>query len=261
MNKRLALPFFALIAFVLIVSLACSLPNGNNGDATEEPRVLVVTATAEKQAQPPVATEAPVVAVTDAPATSAEPQPYFLEEFDTNMDNYSWFNMGAGDADNKMDLFFEDGQLKFELNDTNLWPYVTYDAYTYTDVRIDVEAENLGVNQNSVTIICRYDENLGWYEFNIANDGTWFIAYYDSVVVKGYTQLYDGGSTAINMGRDTNVYTAICQGQDLTLYINGVKTRTVQHKDLKEGMVGIGVSSYLYTPVNVYFNWMEISEP
>ena len=75
------------------------------------------------------------------------------------------------------------------------------------------------------------------------------------------SRLYDGGSTAIKMGRDTNVYTAICQGQDLTLFINGVKTRTVQHKDLKEGLVGVGVSSYDSYPVNVYFNWMEISQP
>jgi len=177
------------------------------------------------------------------------------------MDNYSWFDMGSGDEENKMNLVYEEGQLKFELNDYNLWPYVMYDPFTYTDVRIDVEAENWGRNQNSVTLVCRYDEDLGWYEFNIANDGTWFIAYYDAMLAKGYITLYNGGSTAIKMGRDTNVYTAICQGQELTLLINGVKTRTVQHKDLKEGFVGVGVSSYSSYPINVYFNWLEISQP
>ena len=261
MKKSLWFPFLALLVFVLIVSTACGFSLGNNGDATEKPQVIVVTATPERQAP----TEAPNVAatevVTEAPSTSSEPQAFFLEEFDTNMDNYSWFDMGKGDADTKMNLAYEDGQLKFELNDANLWPYVTYDSFTYTDVRIDVEAENWGSNQNSVTMICRYDPDLGWYEFNIANDGTWFIAYYDEMVAKGYVTLYDGGSTAIKMGRDTNVYTAICQGQDLTLFINGVKTRTVQHKDLKEGLVGVGVSSYDSYPVNVYFNWLEISQP
>jgi hypothetical protein len=260
MKKALRLPFLALFLFVLIVSAACGFSTGNNNDPTEKPQVIVVTATPEKQAP----TEAPVVAteaVTEAPATSSEPQDFFVDEFDDNMDNYSWFDMGSGDEVNKMNLVYEEGQLKFELNDYNLWPYVVYDPYTYTDVRIDVEAENWGKNQNSVTMICRYDEDLGWYEFNIANDGTWYIAYFDAVVAKGYITLYNGGSTAIKMGRDTNVYTAICQGQDLTLFINGVKTRTIQHKDLKEGSVGVGVASYDSYPIKVYLNWLEISQP
>jgi hypothetical protein len=260
MKKSLWLPFLALLLFILIVSAACSFSPGNNNDPTEKPQVIVVTATPERQS----ATDAQVVAtevVTEAPATSSEPQAFFVDEFDDNMDNYSWFDMGSGDEDEKMNLIYEEGQLKFELNDYNLWPYVIYDPFTYTDVRIDVEAENWGRNQNSVTIICRYDENLGWYEFNIANDGTWYIAYYDAMVAKGYITLYNGGSTAIKMGRDTNVYTGVCQGQNLTLYINGVETRTVQHKDLKEGFVGVGVSSYNNYPINVYFNWLEISQP
>ena len=260
MKKSLRLPFLALLLFVLIVSTACGFSLGNNNDPTEKPQVIVVTATPERQAP----TEAPVVAteaVTEAPVTSSEPRDFFVDEFDDNMDNYSWFDMGSGDEEDKMNLVYEEGQLKFELNDYNLWPYVMYDPYTYTDVRIDVEAENWGVNQNSVTLVCRYDEDLGWYEFNIANDGTWYIAYYDAMVAKGYITLYNGGSTAIKMGRDTNVYTAVCQGQDLTLFINGVKTRTVEHKDLKEGQIGVGVSSYENFPVNVYLNWLEISQP
>ncbi len=260
MKKSHRLPFLALLLFVLIVSTACGFSLGNNNDPTDKPQVIVVTATPERQAP----TEAPVVAteaVTEAPVTSSEPKDFFIDEFDDNMDNYSWFDMGSGDEEDKMNLVYEEGQLKFELNDYNLWPYVMYDPYTYTDVRIDVEAENWGVNQNSVTLVCRYDEDLGWYEFNIANDGTWYIAYYDAMVAKGYITLYNGGSTAIKMGRDTNVYSAVCQGQDLTLFINGVKTRTVEHKDLKEGQVGVSVSSYENFPVNVYLNWLEISQP
>ncbi len=261
MKKHLSLPFFALLAFVLIVSSACGFSIGNNGgETTKEPQVIVVTATPERAAPTKAPTEAPTEASTEAPTTSALAPDFFTEEFDNGMDNYHYFQTGSGD-ENKMDIYYENGQLKFELNDYRLWPYVVYDPWIYTDVRIDAEAENWGNNDNSVTLICRYDENLGWYEFNIANDGTWFIAYYDAVSKKGYTTLYDGGSTAIKMGRDTNVYTAVCQGQDLTLYINGVKTRTVQNKDLKKGLVGVGVSSYDSYPVNVYFNWLKISQP
>lgn len=257
MKTRLSVPFLVLLALMLIVSAACNFSLGSNGQDTQEPQVIVVTATTENKAPDP--TQAPVVATED---TSSEDvaSDYFVEEFDTDMDDYSYFQTGSGD-ENKMDIYYENDQLKFELNDAYLWPYVVYDAWSYTDVRIDVEAENWGSNSNSITMICRYDPDLGWYEFNIANDGTWYISYYDAVIMKGYTTLYDGGSTAIKMGRDTNVYTAVCQGEDLTLYINGVKTRTVQNKDLKQGQVGVGVSSYQSYPVTVYFNWLEISQP
>ena len=107
MKKALWFPFLALLVFVLIVSTACGFSLGNNGDATEKPQVIVVTATPERQA-PVVSTDV----VTEAPATSSEPQAFFLEEFDTNMDNYSWFDMGSGDEDGKMNLAYEDGQLK-----------------------------------------------------------------------------------------------------------------------------------------------------
>jgi hypothetical protein len=260
MKKKALLPFFALIIFVLIVSTACNFSVGKDTSETQEPQVLVVTATPELSAPTEAVVVAPTEVVTEAAVTTADAPDYFTEEFDNGMDNYSYFQTGSGD-ESKMNIFYENGQLKFELNDDHLWPYVTYDPWIYTDVRLDAEAENWGNNQNSVTLICRYDPDKGWYEFNIANDGTWYIAYYDAVINKGYTTLYDGGSTAIKMGRDTNVYTAVCQGQDLTLYINGVKTRTVQNKDLKEGLVGVGVSSYDNYPVNVYFNWLTISQP
>ena len=257
MRKQHALPFLALLVFVLIVSTACGFSVGDK-DETQEPQVIVVTATPERSSRTAAPTEPPVEIVTEAPADSAPD--YFTEEFDNGMDNYHFFQTGSGDEE-KMDIYYENSQLKFELNDYYLYPYVVYDPWSYTDVRIDAEAENWGSNNNSVTLICRYNEDLGWYEFNIANDGTWFISYYDAVVNKGYTTLYDGGSMSIKMGRDTNIYTAVCEGQDLTLYINGVKTRTVQNKNLKEGLVGVGVSSYDAYPVNVYFNWFEISQP
>jgi hypothetical protein len=158
-------------------------------------------------------------------------------------------------------VYPEDGQLKFDHEGANAYSYVYYNPWIYTDVRIDIEAENLATNDNSVNIVCRYDPDLGWYEYNIDNDGQWTLWYYDNVVYKGYQKLYDGGSTAINMGRDTNLYTVICQGDELTLYINGQLTRTVENKDLKEGLIGFGVSSYDSYPVMINMNWMEISEP
>ncbi|MCX6056423.1 MAG: hypothetical protein NTZ74_16225 [Chloroflexi bacterium] len=261
MKKTLITPLLFLGTFILIIGAACSFSIGGDKTATVEPLVVVITATPIPKVELPTQEiiAAPTEVFTEVPTDTPAPTDFFVEEFDGNMDNYTYF-VNNGD-ESKMDLRHEEGQLKFDLNGAYLWPYVLYEPYIYTDVRIDTEAENIGSNNNSVTLVCRYDEKLGWYEFNIANDGTWYIAYYDNIIKKGYTTLYDGGSTAIRMGRNTNTYTAICQGNQLTLMINGVLTRTIQNNDLKEGQVGIGISSYANYPVIVNFNWMEISQP
>jgi hypothetical protein len=267
MKKTLLLPLAFIAIFILIVSSACNLPFGG-GKTTEEPQVIVVTATPEKVNN--VATAKPTLEVTEAPpaeptedtSATSEPQAYYVEEFDGDLSNFTYdvINGGNGSSDNAT-INAEDGALKFVNNDEELYTYVYYEPYTYTDVRIDMEAENLATNDNSITLVCRYDPDLGWYEYNIDNDGEWTLFYYDNVVAQRYVQLYDGGSTAIHMGRDTNTYTMICQGSKISLYINDVFTHTFEHKDLKEGQVAFGVSSYDSFPVKVNVNWLEISEP
>lgn len=269
MKKTLFLPLAFIAVFIFVVSAACSLPFGGGKTATEEPKVIVVTATPEKVNN--VATAEPIVEMTEAVATEAmatedssysEAQAFYLEEFDGDLSNFTYdvFNFGSGSSE-EATIDADEGALKFVNNGPDLYTYVYYEPYTYTDVRIDIEAENLATNDNSITLFCRYSDDLGWYEYNIDNDGEWTLYYYDNVVAQKYVQLYDGGSTAIRMGRDTNTYTMICQDQEMSLYINGQFTHSFSHKDLKEGQVGFGVSSYDSYPVRVNVNWFEISEP
>ncbi len=268
MKKTLLLPLAFIAVFVFIVSAACNLPFGGGKSATEEPKVIVVTATPGKSSN--MATEAPTTEVTEAPpaeptedaSSSYEAPAFYVEEFDGDLGNFTYdvLNFGNGSSEDAT-IEAEDGALKFVNNNQDLYTYVYYEPYLYTDVRIDIEAENLATNDNSITLFCRYSDDLGWYEYNIDNDGEWTLYYYDNVVAQKYVQLYDGGSTAIRMGRDTNTYTMICQGQEMSLYINGQFTHSFSHKDLKEGQVGFGVSSYDSYPVRVNVNWFEISEP
>jgi S1-C subfamily serine protease len=191
--------------------------------------------------------------------TGTSSEPFFVEEFDQTLDNWSYFLMNGDES--KMDLYTDSGRLVFDLGGEDLWVYVTYDDYTYTDVRIDAEAENLGRNNNNVSLICRYSDR-GWYEFNIANNGLYNILIYDNTT-ESYERIADGGSTAIRSGRDVNTYTGVCSGDTLTLYINGVEVNSVQETRfrLKEGQVGLSVSSFDVLPINVEFGWVAISPP
>jgi hypothetical protein len=65
------------------------------------------------------------------------------------------------------------------------------------------------------------------------------------------------------MGRAVNQYTAICEGNRLALYINGVlEKEVVDNKyNLKEGQVGVSVSSFDVIPILVEVDSFSISLP
>ena len=74
----------------------------------------------------------------------------------------------------------------------------------------------------------------------------------------GYTMLASGGSNNIRQGKEFNEYTLSCEGNTITLWINGIQTNTVRDNSFREGLIGIGVSSYGVVPINVEFESLEI---
>src|SRR5215211_7404283 len=92
---------------------------------------------------------------------------------------------------------------------------------SYEDVQVEARADNRGKNNNNISLICRYDEEVGWYEFNIANNGLYDILYaevLDSGKIR-WNRIANGGSNAINQGKEVNEYSITCQGDELTLNI------------------------------------------
>lgn len=245
---RTSKPFALLIGLLIAVSLAC----GTSSTPTQAP--VVVQPTNPPAVQPTNPPPPPEPTQEEAPA-------FFTEQFDvTGAPNWSYFLMNGNE--NQMNLSTENGKLVFDLQGTNLWVYVTYEPWIYTDVQIETQSTNLGLNNNNVSLICRYTPERGWYEFNIANNGLYSILVYDQVNQR-YETLFNGGSNAIKQGRDTNVYTGICEGNTLTLYINGQFVRSVEDKrfNLTEGQVGVSVSSFDVTPILVHIEYFDIREP
>lgn len=250
----------AITALGIVIFSAC-VPTAATDSAlqpTQTPYVIVVTPTTEEITATNTPAEAPAPTATETTRSDKAPK-FFREEFDGDLDDYEqtlWTGRFGKD-----EIYTEEGKLKVRLNAVYLAPYLTYEPHTYTDVRLEVAAENLAYNDNHITLVCRYDEELGWYEFNIGSNGLFRINYYDNVLVKGHVRLWNGGSNDIKMGRQVNKITAECVGTQLSLYVNDVLLKTVEHKDLKEGRVGLGVSSFNYFPVNVDFEYFEISQP
>lgn len=281
-----------MVGVLVLAMLAClgggAAPAATGSDATMAALQSMATAAsveltrvAGQNAQPPQQPEQPpteVAGPTEVPS-AAEGQQYFTENFDTDSGQWSHFvvdasilltsprslpSVDSSDPDH-MSLQVTDGHLAFDLGAKGLWVYALYDGAEYNDVKMEVTADNRGVNDNNVSLICRYSQENGWYEFNIANNGLYDILYGkltpDNKAV--YRKIADGGSNKIHQGKDTNTYGISCKGRTLVLTINGFETRRLTDNEivLDSGKVGVSVSSFNALPVNVLMDTVTISQP
>jgi len=211
-------------------------------------------------------TEAPPPTATEPPVPQA--QQFFTEEFDTPLSNdWSVFTITDPDVSDleKVTVEADGGNLVWNFDSEYVYYYLFYNAFTYQDVKVEARAENRGKNNNNISLICRYDEEVGWYEFNIANNGLYDILYAE-VLDNGkirWNRIANGGSNAINQGKEVNEYSIACQDDDLTLTINGDEVISIQDKKygLRSGQAGISVSSFDVLPILIEMDWLRIGEP
>jgi hypothetical protein len=265
-NFAHAKPLLLILALLAALALACSMSGGEPAasepdapdfsatQASLEATQEALAAEVEEAEQAEEVEEEP----TDVPPTSEPTRSrFFTEEFEGGLGDWSYFVMNG--PEDGFEVYNEGGNLVFDIEEENVYAYLSYDPETYDNVRIDARVRNLGSNNNNVTLYCRESER-GWYEFNVANNGLYWIFLYDANDDQ-YELLYNGGSTAIKTGKDVNEYTAICDGEELTLLINGVEARSVENSTLQEGFVGVSVSSFDFVPVLVHFEWVTVSQP
>jgi hypothetical protein len=254
-----------------LASLACgvSIDMGNQApqpapvQPTQPPPPTPVPPTPIPPSPAPPPTSAPAQPTAIPPSPTVEQKRFFTEEFEEGKDDWSVF-LTNGDASD-LDFYAENGMLVFDITGTYLYSYAIYEPEVYDNVRIDVSVANRGDNTNNVSLLCRYDEKKGWYEANIFNSGLYDILFGQwkaGQTEAAYAELYSGGSNAIRTGMATNEYTLICDGNEVSLYINGKKVRTVGSEfGLSRGQIGIGASSFQRYPVALDFDWVKISEP
>lgn len=251
-----------IIGLVVILSLACQTLSGGNTPAPTLPPPLPTTA-AEVPTTVPVPTKAP----TEAPQPTAVPtiavKEFFTEEFETELffDQWYYFITGPG-SDNEDELKMEqegDG-LTVDLGELDMYFYYIYDLQEYEDVRITMVAENLGRNNNNVSLVCRLDfDNDQWYEFSVESGGVWYLYAFDD----GYNFLDSGGTTALKQGQAINEYGLECNGETITMYINGDKLKSYPERvyNFREGQVGFNISSLNVLPITVSVKSFDIARP
>jgi len=262
-------PLIFFVILLLVIGMACSAVTGD-GDAPSQPQqeepVQAEEDTPPQQEEPTVVppTETPVPTPTEsAPEPTEAPvlSRFFTEEFGADFDESNWdfFTLGNGD-DNNLVIEQEDDHLLFDLGDEDLYVYYLYIADNYDDVDIKLNAENRGRNNNNVSLVCRFDFDAGeWYEFSVESGGLWYLYAFQ----EGYNIIDNGGTQALRQGKEVNEYGMTCDGNEITLIVNGdtLKRVTDTQYGFDDGLVGFNISSLNVLPITVEINWFEISEP
>ena len=243
-------------ALIIIVGMACSFNVGDNSSSnadvssTEEPAVIPTDE----------ALQAPTEDVSGQDTSASTAEAFTTFTFDEEPTDWTYW-VQEGDEE-KTSFNVEDGKFKVEITGKQTYLYFTYDAFTYDNVYIETVVENRGVNSQSVSLLCRYSEDEGWYEVNIQNDGLYNIIAFDARK-KSYDTLTSGGSNAIKQGKEVNAYGFSCNDRKLSLWVNGTQVTEIKENKyvLKEGNVGFAISSYDALPVVVEMEEFTISEP
>jgi hypothetical protein len=259
-------PLFFLTSFVLIVGLACSLGGSDTPSQPQQPTNPPQQEPPQQPTQPPAPQATDTAQPTEPPVPASEQ--FFTDEFDSPLSN-DWSVLtvtGSNAADpDKVTVETEDGKLIWNFDSEQVYYYLFYDAFDYEDVTVEVRADNRGKNTNSVSLICRYDPEVGWYEFNVDNGGLYNILYaeIDSDGDISYNLITNGGSNAIKQGKDVNEYSITCKGDELSLTINGDEVNTITERTyaLRSGQIGISVSSFNVLPIIIEMDWLKVSEP
>jgi hypothetical protein len=248
---------FFFVSMLLVVGLACSFGANNT------PPTQAVQPTQPPQQQPtvvpPTEAEPTVPAPTEPPAPQAEQ--FFTEEFDEDP-NWIMDIIGPG-ADAHKDSVtteFSNSRMRIELPEDQLYVYYTYSDFTYENVRLDLLADNRGVNTNNVSLFCRNSSD-GWYEWSVGSGGDWYLY----AVTDKFNLISNGGTLFLKQGKEVNEYSMISEDNRISMFINGQEVKQSPVTDnkyaLRDGTVGFNISSIDVTPVIVEVDWFKISEP
>jgi hypothetical protein len=258
-------PLFFFSSLLLIVGLACNALGGGDTPPAQ-PEQPQQPAQQPTNPPAPVVTEAPpteapvVIPPTEAPVVVSE---FFTEEFDQDPGS-DWttdiLGPGADAYKDTVKTEFSNGKFRIELPEQDLYYYYTYSGFSYDNVRLDLRADNRGVNSNNISLICRVSDE-GWYEWSVGSDGLWYLY----AVTDGYNSIASGGTTFLKLGKEVNEFAMVCNDKKISMFVNGQELKQSPVTDnkyvLREGGIGFNISSINKVPVIVDVEWFKVSEP
>jgi hypothetical protein len=218
--------------------------------------------TPQIKATPIAATQTPPApAATTTTTFTPTPVPlFFTEEFDADLGAWASFQTGGTESPT---VKLENDTLRIDFPSPNTWYYAIHNAHEYSNVY--VSARFSGTPSGSLGVICDYSESNGWYEFNLASDGTYSVLFGQWLAqgIAQYTPIANDTSEYLKAENLNYEIGLTCQKNTLLLHINGKLFRklNVTHYGLTKGRIGINASSFGEVPMTATFDWVKVDEP
>lgn len=242
-------------AFILIgcfvLTAACNIGVPAPGNESAQPGTPL--------SPPGLDSSTPAVLPTETPLPTPEPPPpYFTEEFDIPSPYWKFLQAGGAQAPVISTI---NGALRIKQSSPDTWMIGIQVVHTYSNVFIRAKASVKP--GGSVGLICRYSESSGWYEFNVASDGTYSLLlgqWLSPGVVKYIPLVSDGHKLSMeDPGIELGLF---CEDGFLHLYLDG---SAIRHFDatnygLTSGNVGFAAASFSETPMEAVFEWVRIDK-
>lgn len=184
--------------------------------------------------------------------------PLFQDDFDNPRSGW-----GAGQRE-EFERGYEEGEYFIELHKPH-WFIWAYPGQQFEDVSVEVDARLASGSQDShFGLLCRYVDVDNFYYFAISADG--YYAIFRRVDGGDLEALTGDGSgmvpsPAIRTGAQSNHFLALCQGNELSLYINSQLLETVTDDTHAQGDVGVGAGSGPEGDVRIQFDDLVITRP
>jgi hypothetical protein len=244
---------FLMLAVVLAACQARSAEPAATAVPTALPSpISTATLTPEPTAILPTASPSP---------SPLPPSRVFTEEFTAGSPYWTYVQVDTGAALPSPRV--AGGFLVFNMPSPNQWIYGIYEPFEYADVRLDAAVQVRSGGNAVPGLVCRYDEKLGWYEFDILDDRTYVLLYGQWLAegVARYTPLVQAESDKLVSGE--NELGFLCQGDVLTPFVNGTQLRRRQESTygLTGGKVGLAAASFEQAPAEIAFDWLKVSLP
>jgi len=195
-----------------------------------------------------------------APSTTSAAQSGDLLYRTTFNDFNDWEIYTKGDQSKYSNEAGPDGLYVNVPDDNDYWSAYYDLGDGMNDVRLEADTELVGgSNYTYISLYCR-SSDAGEYIFSLDTGGYWEIGKSD-FVNDSYKQLGYGGSVHIKVAQNPNHISAICEGDQLTFFINDTEIASVQDSDYTDGSIGIGVDTFDYPLAEVVFHNLEAYVP
>ena len=133
----------------------------------------------------------------------------------------------------------------------------------FDDVAIKVRSQQVSApsnDNNDYGVMCRADGDGAGYFFLISGDGYFAILRGDAD--DQFDHLIDWtSSNAINQGNSANDIHATCEGNNLSLSVNGELLASVKDSRYKSGDIALTATSYETSSTEVHFDDIEVARP